>query len=140
MDGKALWNAEVGKESDPAKWGSSSSPIVYKNILIVTASAESQSIFGFDKDSGKELWRQEAKGLDGMWGTPTLVKVDDNRTDLVMCVAKELWGLDPINGKLRWFADATGSQQAYSSVVLDGKRVYAFTGRGWWQHCTRCRW
>ena len=130
MDGKALWNAEVGKESDPAKWGSSSSPIVYKNILIVTASAESQSIFGFDKDSGKELWRQEAKGLDGMWGTPTLVKVDDNRTDLVMCVAKELWGLDPITGKLRWFADATGSQQAYSSVVLDGKRVYAFTGRG----------
>jgi len=130
MNGKALWNAKVGKESDPAKWGSSSSPIVYKNILIVTASAESQSIFGFDKDTGKELWRQEAKGLDGMWGTPTLVKVDDNRTDLVMCVAKELWGLDPMNGKLRWFADATGSQQAYSSVVLDGKRVYAFTGRG----------
>ena len=130
MDGNELWQAEVGNESDPAKWGSSSSPVVYNNTVIVTASAESQSIIGFDKETGEELWRQEAKGLDGMWGTPTLVKIDDDRTDLVMCVAKELWGLDPENGKLRWYADATDSQQSYSSVVLDGKRVYAFTGRG----------
>ncbi len=130
LNGKELWQAEVGKESDPTKWGSSSSPIVYKNTVIVTASAESQAIIGLDKDSGKELWRQEAEGLDGMWGTPTLVKIDDNRTDLVMCVAKELWGLDPDSGKLRWYADATGAEQAYSSVILDGKRVFAFTGRG----------
>ncbi|QDT09981.1 PQQ-binding-like beta-propeller repeat protein [Planctomycetes bacterium K23_9] len=130
MDGKALWNADAGKESDPAKWGSSSSPVVYKDSVIVTASAESQAIISYDKTTGKELWRQEAKGLDGMWGTPALVKVGDNRTDLVMCVAKEVWGLDPANGKLRWFADATGAEQAYSSVILDGKRVYAFTGRG----------
>ncbi len=130
LDGKKLWDAEVGKESDPAKWGSSSSPIVHENVVIITASAESQAVIGLDKETGKELWRQEAEGLDGMWGTPTLVKVDDKRTDLVMCVAKELWGLDPSNGDLRWFANATGAQQAYSSVVLDGKRIYAITGRG----------
>lgn len=130
MDGKELWQAEVGKESDPTKWGSSSSPVIFKNTVIVTASAESQSIIGLDKSTGKELWRQEAKGLDGMWGTPTLVKIDDDRTDIVMCVAKELWGLDPDTGKLRWFANATGAQQAYASVILNGKRVLAFTGRG----------
>ncbi len=130
MDGKELWQAEVGKESDPTKWGSSSSPVVYNNTVIVTASAESQSIIGLDKQTGKELWRQEAEGLDGMWGTPSLVKIDEDRTDLVMCVAKEMWGLDPDNGKLRWFANATGAQQAYSSIILNGKRVLAFTGRG----------
>ena len=130
MNGEEVWNADVGKESDPTKWGSSSSPIIYKNIVIVTASAESQAIVGLDKTTGKELWRQEAGGLDGMWGTPTLVKVDDNRTDIVMCVAKELWGLDPENGKLRWFADATGAQHAYSSIVANDNRVFAFTGRG----------
>lgn len=130
MDGNELWQADVGKESDPTKWGSSSSPVVYNNTVIVTASAESQAIIGLDKQTGKELWRQEAEGLDGMWGTPTLVKIDEDRTDLVMCVAKELWGLDPNSGKLRWFADATGAQQAYASVILNGKRVLAFTGRG----------
>jgi hypothetical protein len=130
MDGKELWQAEVGRESDPARWGSSSSPVVHDNIVIVTAAAESQAIIGFDKESGKEVWRQEAKGLDNMWGTPTLVKIDDDRTDLVMCVAKEIWGLDPANGKLRWYADATDARQSYASVVLDGNRVYAVTSRG----------
>lgn len=130
MDGNKLWHADVGKESDPTKWGSSSSPIVHDNTVIITAAAESQAVVGLDKQTGKELWRQEAEGLDGMWGTPSLVKVSDERTDLVMCVAKELWGLDPSSGKLRWYADATGAEHAYSSIVLDGKRVFAFTGRG----------
>ena len=130
MNGNPKWQADVGKESDPTRWGSSSSPILYKNTLIVTASAESQAIVGIDKTTGAELWRQEAAGLDGMWGTPTLVQVDENRTDLVMCVAKELWGLDPNNGELRWFADATGAQHAYSSVIFDGKRAFVFAGRG----------
>ena len=130
MDGNKLWSAEVGKESDPTRWGSSSSPIVFENLVIVTASAESQSIVALDKSSGKEVWRQEAKGLDGMWGTPALVKIDDKRTDLVMCVSKELWGLNPKTGKMRWLADATGAQNAYSSIIQDGSRVFAVTGRG----------
>lgn len=130
MEGKEVWHTDVGKESDPTKWGSSSSPIIYEDTVIVTAAAESQAIVGLDKTTGKELWRQEAEGLDGMWGTPTIVKVDDDRTDIVMCVAKELWGLDPENGKLRWFADATGAQHAYTSIVTNKNRVYAVTGRG----------
>jgi outer membrane protein assembly factor BamB len=130
LDGNKLWEMQVGKESDPAKWGSSSSPIVYQDIVIVTASAESQAIIGIDKKTGEEVWRQEAQGLDGMWGTPTLVQMDDGRTELVMCVAKEMWGMDPRTGKLLWYADATGAEQAYSSVILDGKRIFAFTGRG----------
>lgn len=129
MKGNPLWQAEVGKESDPARWGSSSSPVVFKNIVIVTASAESQAVVGLDRETGKEVWRQEAKGLDNMWGTPSLVEVD-GRTELVMCVAKELWGMDPMTGKLIWFADATGAEQSYASIVQNGNKVYAFTGRG----------
>ncbi|MEM9368257.1 MAG: PQQ-binding-like beta-propeller repeat protein [Planctomycetota bacterium] len=130
MNGEPLWQANVGKESDPTKWGSSSSPIVHKNMVIITASAESQAIVALDRATGKEVWRQEAAGLDGMWGTPSLVQVDENRTDLVMCVAKELWGLNPDTGEMRWYAAATEAEQAYSSVILDGKRVIAVTGRG----------
>lgn len=130
LDGKLLWKANVGKESDPTKWGSSSSPIIYQDTVIVTASAESQAIVGLDAATGKELWRQEAEGLDGMWGTPALVSIDKQRTDLVMSVAKEIWGLNPSSGKLRWFASATDAEQSYSSIILDGARTFAFTGRG----------
>lgn len=130
LDGNKLWNAEVGKESDPPRWGSSSSPVLHGDTLIVTAAAESQSIFGFDKRTGEVKWRQEATGLDGMWGTPTLVKVSKDRTDLVMLVARELWGLDPETGKLRWYAEATNSMQAYTSVVPVENRIFAFSGQG----------
>ena len=130
MDGNQLWQTKLGEESDPWKWGSASSPVVHENLLIVVASAESQAIVGLDKKTGEEVWRQEASGLDGMWGTPSLVEIDADRTDLVMSVAKEIWGLDPTTGKLRWFSEATGAEQAQSSLVTGGKTVYAFTGRG----------
>ncbi len=130
LKGNDLWNAQAGQESDPPRWGSSSSPIVHQNIVIVTAAAESQSIIGFDKRTGEKLWQQYATGLDGMWGTPTLVRVDEDRTDVVMLVAGELWGLDPNSGRLRWFANATTSRQAYASVISQGRRVFAFSGAG----------
>jgi len=130
LDGKRLWATPIGTESDPWAWGSSASPVVYGDTVIVTASAESQAIVALDKTNGKEVWRQEAEGLDGMWGTPTLVKVDDERTDLVMSVAKEIWGLDPATGKLRWYSEATGAEQTHSSVISGGGLVFAFTGRG----------
>lgn len=130
LNGNELWHADAGKESDPPKWGSSSSPVLYKNTLIITASAESQSIIGFDKLTGKKKWQQEATGLDGMWGTPILVEVDSQRTDLVMLVSGELWGLDPETGRLRWYSEATGSQQAYTSVISLGHQVFAFSGQG----------
>lgn len=130
MEGNQLWQHSVGTESDPRKWGSSSSPILYDNILIVTAAAESQSVVGIDTETGKELWRSEATGLDNMWGTPVLAEVSEGRTDLVMAVPREVWGLDPKTGKLLWYVDASGSDQAQSSPVVTGDKVYAVTGRG----------
>lgn len=55
MDGKQLWQTKVGQESDPRGWGSASSPVIYKNVLIVTASAESEALVGLDAKTGKEL-------------------------------------------------------------------------------------
>ncbi|MEM7453485.1 MAG: PQQ-binding-like beta-propeller repeat protein [Planctomycetota bacterium] len=130
MDGNEMWTAEVGMESDPTRWGSSSSPVMFDDVVIVVASAESQSIIGFDKNTGEEVWRQEASGLDGMWGTPSLVTISDDRTDLVLAVAKEVWGLDPENGEMRWMVEANDAQHAYSSVVQEDGVVYTFSGRG----------
>ena len=130
LDGNQLWHSDIGTESDPWKWGSSASPIVHDDLLIVTASAEGQAIVGLDAKTGEELWRQEAAGLDGMWGTPVVAKLRDGRTDLVFSVAKEMWGLDPSTGKLRWFCNATGADQVHSSPVAGGGTIYALTGRG----------
>ncbi|QDV20399.1 Polyvinylalcohol dehydrogenase precursor [Gimesia panareensis] len=131
MEGNQLWQTIVGDELDPRRWGSSSSPILYKDLLIVTASAESEAMVALDKKTGKEVWRQESTGFNATWGTPILVPVDQERTDLVIGVPYEIWGLNPDNGKLRWYCEAM-STDTYCSSVIAGKDgvVYGIEGRG----------
>ncbi len=130
MDGKQLWQTGVGTESDRRRWGSASSPILYNDLLIVTASSESEAMVGLDTATGKEVWRQEASGLANVWGTPLLVDVGDDRTDLVLGVPYEIWGFSPSTGKLRWYSEAMAGDQFNSSVVAAGQTVYAVEGRG----------
>ena len=59
LDGKQLWQTGVGTGSGPHGWGTASSPILYKNLVIVTASAESESLVALNKETGKEVWRRK---------------------------------------------------------------------------------
>ncbi|MCG8649138.1 MAG: PQQ-like beta-propeller repeat protein, partial [Pirellulales bacterium] len=92
LQGNQLWHKSVGTESDDKRWGSSSSPILYQDLVIITASAESRALVGLNKRTGAEVWRQETDGLTDVWGTPLLVQLKD-RTDLVIGVPYEFWGL-----------------------------------------------
>ncbi len=129
MEGKELWRCDVGSGRDPRTWGSASSPIIYNNMVIVTAAAESESLVALDLENGEEKWRQKAGTLAGTWATPILVKVDDERTDMVIGVPGEIWGINPETGKLRWFVDAGGGDSACASVVADGQVVCMLGGR-----------
>jgi hypothetical protein len=129
MEGNQLWHERVGSESDPQAWGSSSSPILHKNLLIITASAESQALVALDKETGKEKWRAEAAGLDNVFGTPAIVNLSPDRADLVIGVPNEFWGIDPDSGEFRWFAEAIKSDSFMSSVVIQDEMIYAVEGR-----------
>jgi hypothetical protein len=130
LDGNQLWQTPVGTGSDRMGWGSACSPILYKNLVIVTASAESQAMYALDKLTGKEVWKASADGFGSTWGTPVLVEVDANRTDIVVGVPYEIWGFNPDTGKLRWYCEALGTRSFCSSVVTDGKLIYAMGDQG----------
>ena len=100
LDGKKLWQTSVGTGSGPHGWGTASSPILYKNLVIVTASAESKSLVALNKETGKEVWRRKDAGFSGTWGTPILVDCGKGRTDLVIAVPFKIWGFNPDDGKL----------------------------------------
>ncbi len=128
LDGNQAWHADVGTGSDDRRWGSASSPVLCQDLVIIPAMAESLAIVALDKSSGKEVWRQEADGLRSCWGTPVVVKVDENRDDLVLAVAGEVWGINPNNGKLRWVSTGTPGDSAYTSVSVDNNVIYSSTG------------
>ena len=130
MEGNQLWQTQIGTESDPRGWGSASSPILYKDLVIVTASAESEALVALNKKDGKVVWRQEAAGFNATWGTPVLVEVDENRTDLVLGVPYEIWGFNPDTGKLRWYCEAMETDSYCSSLVASDGIVYGIEGRG----------
>lgn len=129
MAGKVLWKKPVGDGRDRRSWGSSSSPILFENLVIVPATVESHALIAFDQESGKEVWRQEADGLDSTWGSPILVKTSADRTDLVLAVPFEVWGMNPSTGKLRWFCTGVDSDSLCSSAVADGETVFVVDGR-----------
>ncbi len=84
---------------------------------------------GLNKKTGEQVWRQETDGLTDVWGTPLLVDVED-RTDLVIGVPYEFWGLNPETGKLRWYSEAMNTDSFNSSVVEAGGVIYGIEGRG----------
>ena len=125
MEGKQVWQRHIGMESDPEGRGSASSPILYKHLLIVTASAESEALLGLNRKTGEVVWRQEAAGLNATWGTPALAQAGPDRTDLVIAVPKEVWGLNPNTGRLRWYSSGLQSGNSNSSVISQDGIVYA---------------
>ena len=130
FEGKKLWETSVGQGSDSRRWGSSSSPVVHEDVLIVPAGAEGRALIGLDKNTGKELWKLDSEKLGNVWGTPAIAKVG-SKTELVIGAPGEIWGLDPKTGKFGWFcAYMDNGDQFSSSVVVDGEVVYAVEGRG----------
>ena len=128
LDGKELWRKSVGTGSGMRGWGTASSPIVHDKLLIVPATSESEAIIAFDKMTGEEVWRQEAEGFAGTWGTPVLSEVD-GRTLVVLAVPFEIWAINPQNGKLRWYCDGIDSDSMCASVVEQDGVLYAVGGR-----------
>src|SRR5947209_18539583 len=133
LNGKRLWQTSVGTESDQRRWGSGSSPVLYKTTVIVNAASESRSVRALDKATGKQVWKAEAEGLDLSFGTPALVELPGGRTELALAVPGELWGLNPDTGKLLWHAAVRMAGNVAPSAVAHDGVVYAtggFDGRG----------
>jgi outer membrane protein assembly factor BamB len=128
FDGHQLWKVNLGKRSSPRRWGSGASPLLYENLVIVNAADESRTLFALDKRSGKEVWKTEVAALDLSFVTPILVAGEGGRSDLVLAVPGELWGLNPETGKLRWFAQTQITGNVSPSVVAADGVIYATGG------------
>ncbi len=128
MKGNKVWQKSVGTETN-SMYGSASSPILYKDMVIVTAGSESQSIRAFERKTGKEVWKAEAANLSRCYGTPLIARNKEGQDDLLVSVAYEVWGLNPETGKLRWYAQTQVDDNACTSLILHDGITYAVGGR-----------
>ena len=124
--GKQLWQTSVGTQSAMMGWGSAASLLLYKDLVIVNANAESQSIVALEKATGRQAWKADAKGYTGSWNTPVLVNKADGKQELIVFMPDEIWGLRPDDGALLWFCGARGA--AIPGIVARDEIVYAIGG------------
>jgi hypothetical protein len=129
MEGRQLWQTSVGDGDDRRGWGSASSPMLYKNLVIVPATVESHSLVALDKQTGGVVWRKEAEGFGSTWGTPVLADLPDGRQELVLSVPFEIWGFNPDTGKLLWYCESNEADSACSSAISHNGIVYSIEGR-----------
>jgi len=106
--GKELWRVTLGTLDsgwffDPAfQWGHSSSPIIYRNAVILQADVQKGSyIAAWDIATGKPLWRTERADEISTWGTPTIARTADGR-DVLVTNGTKIRGYDPASGKQLW--------------------------------------
>ncbi len=124
LDGNQLWDTEVG--TGVHGWGSATSPVLYKDFVIVNASIESNSLVALDKRTGKEVWR--VAGMRRSWSTPLLVDTPGGKQELVVSVHSRILGFDPANGEELW--SCAGIQDyVCPSVVSKNGVVFAIGGR-----------
>src|SRR5262245_53741513 len=123
LDGNELWHTSVGTNTHG--WGSGTSPLLYKNSVIINASVESGSMVALDKTTGKEVWR--ATGIGSSWNTPVLTDVPERETELVVSVQDKLLGLEPDTGKELWHAEGI-HRYVCPSVVSHAGVIYAIGG------------
>jgi outer membrane protein assembly factor BamB len=128
LQGQKLWQTSLGTSSSNRRWGSGASPVLYKDWVIVNASEESRSIRALDKKTGAVVWTAEAAGAELCYATPLVLEVAPGRTDLVVPVAGEVWGLNADTGKLRWYARVDTAGNVCPSPVAAGGVMYIAGG------------
>ena len=107
LDGKLLWKQDVGPIDQGAfdvpdyQWGSASSPIIYKNLVIVQCDQQKGSFLAaFDAATGTPVWRAPREALPS-WATPTVYE-GGSRAELVTNGAEYFRGYDPRTGAELW--------------------------------------
>ncbi len=132
LKGKLLWKKDLGVLNpglwaDPtSSWGHASSPVIYRDLVIVQADGHKQSfIAAFNLKDGREAWRVE-RGEITSWTTPTIYE-GKSRTELIANGGRYVRGYDPLTGRELWrFSD--NDTQVKMQAPLVGHDLIYITG------------
>ena len=107
FDGKLLWTRDLGVLNagwfyDPDyEWGIGSSPIIWKNLVIVQCDIQKNSfVAAFDVATGEPAWRTAREEIPS-WSTPAIYE-SNGRAELVTQATTFTRGYDPATGKELW--------------------------------------
>ncbi len=124
-DGGQIWQADVGSKT--SGWGTSASPVLYKDMVFINASVESESLVALDRRTGDEKWR--AGGIRQAWNTPLVITNESGKEELVVAIVGKVLAFDPDSGDSLWSCDTDITWYMVPSAVAADGVVYYLGGR-----------
>lgn len=127
LDGKILWQKEVGKFQSEHGYGSS--PVLFGSLVIVNGENVKNSFAaGLDVKSGEVIWKIDRKnsGRHGNYATP-LIATLAGKPQLVMTGVLEVSSYDPATGRQLWSCGGTAEVTA-CTVACSDTMVFATGG------------
>lgn len=132
MNGEVQWQNDLGLldagwfYDEEVQWGHASSPIIYKNSVIVQCDRSKDSyLAAFDLASGKELWHTKREEIPS-WATPTVIS-SRGRDELVTNSSHFVYGYNPATGEELW-RHKMNSEIAVATPVFDNDLIYVTCG------------
>jgi outer membrane protein assembly factor BamB len=122
MRGGLVWSKHLGEEYSPfdINWGHGSSPVLYRDLLILLCDHESASyVVALDARTGKQRWKADRGKGRASYSTPLVVPTA-NGDEFVVNSSERIDGYDPVRGALLWFADAPRQTPIPTAVFHDG--------------------
>ena len=99
--GNLKWQKDLGRQQTRNSFGEGSSPALFGNTVVVNWDHEGEDfIAAFDKNSGKELWRNSRDEPTG-WSTPLVVE-HGGKAQVVVNASSKVRSYDLATGKLLW--------------------------------------
>ena len=121
MDGKLVWEKDLGNYPMQSNWGTSTSPLLYNGDLYMQIDNEEKSFLAaLDSKTGAEKWRVD-RDEKSNWGTPIIWK-NSIRTELVLQGLKTR-SYNPENGQLLWEIDMGGGRNI-TSPTAEGDMIF----------------
>jgi outer membrane protein assembly factor BamB len=129
-NGTLIWKKDVGVldlgayDAPEYEWGTASSPIIYKNTVIVQCDTQKEDfLLSVNIDTGATVWKADRDELPS-WGTPTIVS-GPKRDELVTNASRLIRGYDPDTGKELWRLGGSSQITAPTPVFFEDLIVVA---------------
>ncbi len=125
-DGKIVWQVDgVKKYNAPTlTFGSSCSPIVVGDHVLINMGAKGASIVAFNKNTGEEVWKK----LDDAASYSSPIAYDHaGSTRVAFLTAKTATSISPKDGELQWqinFFDLL-LESSCTPTLIDGKLLFS---------------
>ena len=103
FQGNKKWEHPLGPF--PNAWGSASSPILYRDMLLLNCDTDgSDFLLALDKKTGKAIWRTSRDGANRAWPTPYIWHTE-NGIEVVVSGSHQARSYDPRDGSELWWVD-----------------------------------